>query len=230
MATATLTNTAAGTSAVTAMVNGSSQTVNITFAVVPALTGVSVNRKSFKLDEGFPTIGFTGAEFMLTVTGAATDYTWSSSATTWALVDSAGKVSFTEQGNASPVTITATPKSGETPLTYTFTVRNWFINNGETLMNHKNSSDWCINQGLIQPAQVELTQSQNIRQVGALWSEWGNLNIYNGSGFHSDSSHWSWTSTMVFGPQNFFAVSMQTGAYGYFDLDSLHYVVCRKSL
>ncbi|PHZ21696.1 hypothetical protein CS535_21225 [Yersinia massiliensis] len=110
-----LTHTAAGTSTVTATVNGSSQMVDVTF-LEPAITGVLVNGTRFAADAGSPSTGFIGAEFTLGTNGMASDYTWSSSASSWAPVDSSGKVSFTSQGNASPVTITATPTGSAADL------------------------------------------------------------------------------------------------------------------
>ncbi|MCW6628377.1 hypothetical protein NFB47_13725, partial [Yersinia ruckeri] len=226
IATATLTNTAAGHSVVTATVNGSSQTVSTTVVAVPAFTGVSVNGTTFATNNGFPSTGFTGAEFSLTVTGAASDYTWSSSASSWAPVDSSGKVSFTSQGNASPVTITATPTGGGTPLTYIFTVGSWFINNGSTVMNWANASTWCTNQSLSQPTRGELTMGGDTRAVGSLWSEWGVMGNYSGSGFDSG---YHWTSEAD-GIGYYYGVSLYNGDVGSnYDSGDL-YVVCRQGL
>lgn len=226
IATATLTNTAAGRSVVTATVNGSSQTVSTTVVAVPAFTGVSVNGTTFATNNGFPSTGFTGAEFSLTVTGAASDYTWSSSASSWAPVDSSGKVSFTSQGNASPVTITATPTGGGTPLTYIFTVGSWFINNGSTVMNWANASTWCTNQSLSQPTRGELTMGGDTRAVGSLWSEWGVMGNYSGSGFDSG---YHWTSEAD-GIGYYYGVGLYNGDVGSnYDSGDL-YVVCRQGL
>lgn len=226
IATATLTNTAAGHSVVTATVNGSSQTVSTTVVAVPAFTGVSVNGTTFATNNGFPSTGFTGAEFSLTVTGAASDYTWSSSASSWAPVDSSGKVSFTSQGNASPVTITATPTGGGTPLNYIFTVGSWFINNGSTVMNWANASTWCTNQSLSQPTRGELTMGGDTRAVGSLWSEWGVMGNYSGSGFDSG---YHWTSEAD-GIGYYYGVSLYNGDVGSnYDSGDL-YVVCRQGL
>ncbi|WP_391595499.1 hypothetical protein [Yersinia aldovae] len=194
--------------------------------MAPQLTGITVNGHTFTMNDGFPNTGFTGAEFSLTINGAASDYTWSSSASSWAPVDSVGKVSFTQKGNSSPVTITATPKGGGTPLTYIFTVGSWFINNGSTLMNWANASTWCTNQSLSQPTRGELTRGSGTRAVGSLWSEWGSMGNYSGSGFDNDGY---WTSELYnIGAHHF--VSLYNGnVSSYSDLND-DYVVCRQGL
>ncbi|MGL6350052.1 MAG: Ig-like domain-containing protein [Aeromonas sp.] len=166
-------------------------TLNVTAA--PVLTGVSVNNYFFAIDEGFPSTGFTDAKFTLNLSGgAASDYYWSSSAA-WAQVDSSGNVSFISQGDISPVTITATPTAGGTPLTYTFTVTSWFIFDHSTFMTWDNASSWCFANGWRQPTVAETTQGTNVRGVGSLFSEWGPIESYIPSiiGFMDD--HF-WTS------------------------------------
>ncbi|MFV8808616.1 Ig-like domain-containing protein [Yersinia enterocolitica] len=66
-ATATLTNITAGISTVTATLgNGASATVDTTFVVaVLPFTDIAVNGTTFAVDAGFPSTGFTGAEFTL---------------------------------------------------------------------------------------------------------------------------------------------------------------------
>lgn len=227
LATATLTNTTVGTSTVTATLsNGATATVNTTFVAVPTspFTEIAVNGTTFAVDAGFPSTGFTGAEFTLNVSGQASDYTWSSSST-WAEVDSGGKVSFTQKGTASPVTITATPTAGGTPLSYTFTVGSWFINNGETYMNWSDAAAWCTAQAAEQSTVAGLTQGTNTRGVGSLWSEWGRMSNYSSSGFVSNY----WTSEAD-GVGGHYRVSLIVGVVGS-GLDSdTGYVVCRQGL
>ncbi|MFQ6283722.1 inverse autotransporter beta domain-containing protein [Yersinia enterocolitica] len=190
-ATATLTNITAGISTVTATLgNGASATVDTTFVVaVLPFTDIAVNGTTFAVDAGFPSTGFTGAEFTLNASGQASDYTWSSSSS-WATVDGTGKVRFTQKGNATPVTITATPTAGGTPLSYTFTVSTWFINNGSNAMVWSDAAAWCTSQTATQPTRVELTQGQNTRGVGSLGSEWGQMSNYSSSGF-GNGGYWT---------------------------------------
>ncbi|HDL6960674.1 TPA: hypothetical protein PXM37_004350, partial [Yersinia enterocolitica] len=82
-----------------------------------------------------------------------------------------------------PVTITATPTAGGAPLSYTFTVTDWFINNGSTGMTWSDAANWCTNQSATQPTRAQLTQGISARGVGSLWSEWGRWDSYSDSGF-----------------------------------------------
>ncbi|PNM27328.1 hypothetical protein A6J66_000940 [Yersinia enterocolitica] len=227
-ATATLTNTTAGTATVTSSLsNGGSATVNTTFVAVPTLpfTDIAVNGATFTVDAGFPSTGFTGAEFTLNATGQASDYTWSSDSS-WATVDSTGKVSFTQKGTATPVTITATPKSGGDPLSYTFRVTDWFINNGDTGMTWSDSAAWCTAQGATQPAVAGLTLGYDTRGVSSLWSEWGDMDNYGGSGF---SSYGYWTSEAN-GDGYHYVVDLDDGLVDRLNDRFSTYVACRQGL
>jgi adhesin/invasin len=227
VATATLKSTVAETNQVTASVRGTATTAKPSeFVAPPAFTGITVNGHDFAIADGFPTTGFTGAEFSLTVNGAASDYTWSSSAPSWALVDNSGKVSFTSQGNTSPVTITATPTGGGAALTYIFTVGSWFTNNGSTFMTWESASAWCLNNSLLQPTQANLTNGQDIRNVGSLWSEWGNMANYSGSGFTGDTY---WTSDPNSDLLHYVVVLFNGSMFNNFN--TVNYgVVCRQVL
>lgn len=233
IATATLTSTTVGISNVMASVNGSSRSVATTFVAAPALpfTNVAVNETTFAVDAGFPSTGFTGAAFTLTTPGAASDYTWSSSASSWAQVDSSGKVTFIAQGTSSPVTITAIPTAGGNPLTYTFTIGSWFINNGNPAMTWTDASAFCTRQGLQQPTRLQLTNAESglgTREAGshALWSEWGVMGNYSGSGF---GSRFYWTSeARIVG--NHYGVSLLNGAANSSADSGNGYAVCRQGL
>ncbi|WP_447883416.1 hypothetical protein [Serratia fonticola] len=193
----------------------------------PVMAGVSVNGTTFAIGDGFPSTGFTGAEFILTVAGAASDYTWSSDAS-WAQVDSSGKVRFTAQGNASPVTITATPTGGGEPLAYTFTVGSWFINNGKTSMNNSDAANWCLDQGtgwVSPPFAVELSKGLK-RKVGSLWSEWGNMANYSGSGFIG-GYYWTAEAADI---DIHYSIVLSNGGTSYGVDTDRYYVVCRQSL
>ncbi|HHL2713179.1 TPA: hypothetical protein ACQ39K_004837 [Yersinia enterocolitica] len=227
-ATATLTSTTVGTSVVTATLsNGAHATVDTTFVAVPTLpfTNIAVNGHTFAVDAGFPSTGFTGAEFTLNVSGQASAYTWSSSST-WATVDNSGEVKFTQRGNATPVTITATPTVGGTPLSYTFTVSTWFINNGANIMNWSAAANWCASQTAIQPSRTELTQGTNTRGVGSLWSEWGLMSNYSDSGFSSEA-YWS---SEVAGTGNHYFVYLGNGYVGSNSDSGYGSATCRQGL
>ncbi|HGY2267880.1 TPA: inverse autotransporter beta domain-containing protein [Morganella morganii] len=218
----TLTSTQVGASVVTATVNGSSQTVNVTFVEAPVLKDISVNSYSFTLSDGFPTTGFSGAKFKLTLSsGSAGDYNWSAGGNSWVSVDGEGYVTFTGKGNATPVTITATPKNGGRPLTYTFTVKNWFINDNR-ILNFQQVSDFCTNEGMSMVTPEQLTSGQYIRGMGALWSEWGRPANYSGAGF---TSLYYWTSE-ISGSGTHYNVDMGTGMVSSNKDSGGHYPVC----
>ncbi|HFV9292161.1 TPA: hypothetical protein ACIAIE_001985 [Serratia fonticola] len=197
---------------------------------VPAITGVSVNGKNFAVDSGFPSTGFIGAVFTLEVSEAASNYIWTSSAPSWAAVNNSAQVSFTQQGDSTPVTITATPNAGGDPLTYTFTVRSWFINNGNTKMNWSDASNWCTNQSLSQPTRGELTQGSGIRDIGSLWSEWGRITNYTGSGFYSGYYGTSEISDNDFNGSRHYYVNLYNGIINHYYDSSDFYIVCRQGL
>jgi adhesin/invasin len=189
VATANLVSLVAADNQVTATV-GANTTAAKTSAFVPppAFTGITVNGHNFTVHDGFPTTGFTGAVFTLNVNGFPTDYNWASSAPSRATVDSSGNVSFTSQGSASPVTITATPTGGGDTLTYTVTVGSWFTN--MTAMIWSDASTFCADRSLSQPTPADLTKGTGVRGVGSLWSEWGRMGTYSGSGFQN-SNYWT---------------------------------------
>ncbi|CNH94607.1 Invasin [Yersinia intermedia] len=207
-----------------------------TFVAVPAITGVSVNGATFAVGDGFPKTGFTGAEFALNVTGAASDYTWSNGGNAWTTVNSSGLVKFIAKGDSSPVTITATSKWGGETLTYTFAVKSWFINNGSTLMTWSAASTWCTNQGMALPTRLQLTNtssygSSGTRQAGsdALWSEWGNMGNYSNAGFSISGQSYHWTSEAYDGSKHF-SVFLFNGNVSNFSNTGGDFVACRQGL
>lgn len=226
--TATGSSTESGWRTVTATTgNISSNSVLLSFSAIPAMTGASVNGYEFSLNAGFPSTGFIGAEFNLTMSVPVNRYTWSSSNTSWVTVSSSGKVTFTGKGDSSPVTITATPIAGGAPMTYTFTVTDWFINNGSAKMNWSNASNWCSTRGLNSPTRADLTQGRGIRGMGSLWSEWGNMYSYSSAGFVSSDFYW----TSEFTPDNkLYDVNLSAGYSTSAAQDASIYVVCQQGL
>ncbi|MGP2591302.1 invasin domain 3-containing protein, partial [Serratia marcescens] len=238
--TATMTSTAAGSYTVVPRINGTpisglSDTVNVA-TVATDVQDILVNNYTFAKDAGFPKTGFTGAKFTVQLNGGQPDdYTWTSSASSWAPVDPNGVVTFTQKGNSTPVTITATSKADASKkFEYTFTLNDWYINNGSTSLNWSAADAYCTSQGAALPGIAQLGGSQGISglynsrgEVGSLWSEWGNLPTYTGSGFPSSSTTWSSEA----GSSGYhYNVNLTTG-YVSFNLDSDSYrVACRQGL
>ncbi|MFV8988368.1 hypothetical protein [Serratia fonticola] len=197
-----------------------------TLTVVSEFTGISVNGHTFGMAEGFPSTGFTGAKFALSVSGQASNYTWDNGGSSWVMVDDSGNVAFTAKGNSTLVTITATPKVGGAPLTYTFSVNTWFINNGSTVMPWSDASNWCTAQGLTLPRGGDMTKGMNVRGMGSLWSEWGRMVNYSGSGFISGNY---WTPEPS-GSDSHNIVLLYSGIVSSsYDIDD-NSVVCRQGL
>ncbi|HDL6960682.1 TPA: hypothetical protein PXM37_004365, partial [Yersinia enterocolitica] len=126
-----------------------------------------------------------------------------------------------------PVTITATPTAGGAPLSYTFTVTDWFINNGGTEMTWSDAANWCTNQSATQPTLAQLTQGSNTRGVGSLWSEWGPMGIYSSSGFLSS---YYWTSEADDIGYHYRVNLYRSNVYSDNDDSANFYVVCRQGL
>jgi len=189
IASTSLSSTTAGVSNVTASVNDSSQSVAATF-LATEFTGVAVNNYNFSVSSGFPSTGFTGAEFNLEVAGLANYYNWNSSSS-WAPVNDNGKVTFTRQGDSSPVTITAIPKAGGSTLTYTFRVNKWFNNFSNQDLLWDDAKNWCANEGQSLPTDADLSLGQNVRGMGSMWSEWGTVANYSSSGFNPERPYWT---------------------------------------
>ncbi len=235
--TAPLTGTAPGSTSITALIDGSPFGVAPASVTLNALTDVLVNSTNFGLNDGFPTTGFIGAVFTLNVTGSPTDYNWASSDTSWVSVDSSGKVSFTAEGNSTPVTITASLKTGGGNLTYTFTVTSWFINNGldEGGLVLSEALTFCTDKGMLLPIRSQLVNvstagTNGTREAGnnMLWSEWGNLNInaYPLAGFVSS---FYWTSELESSGRQYI-VRLDNGLLSTRATAASSPVVCRKAL
>ncbi|SCC69754.1 Ig-like domain-containing protein, partial [Kosakonia oryziphila] len=238
---ATLTGTTAQTVTLSPTIGGivtGSLTATIILTEPPQTMpgSVSVNGATFNLSGGFPTTGFTGATFQVLLNGSATNnssYTWSSNQT-WVSVDNSGHVSFigTPTSATKTVTITATPTASGTPYTYTFTVSKWFVNNGGIALNWNDANTYCSSRGGLGTA-LDLTNvtsgtGSRAGNSGALWSEWGALSSYSGSGFISD---YNWTSEFdSAGSGNNKMVRSDTGSIVYGAPTVPRSVVCRQGL
>ncbi|MCT4717649.1 Ig-like domain-containing protein, partial [Enterobacteriaceae bacterium H20N1] len=152
--------------------------------------GFNVNGYSFKKDDGFPSTGFKGAKFSLELeNGSASDFAWTSD-TSWVSVGNGGVVTFTENGNSDKVTIIGTPKNGSgEKITWSFSLKFWYINNGETLLNWSDADAYCRGNADYKLPSVEQL-SLSYRGPNALWSEWGDMSYYDGAGF-AHANYWA---------------------------------------
>lgn len=166
-------------------------TSSYTFKVPDAeFTGVSVNGHIFSVEAGFPSVGFSKATFTLDMTGKPDNYIWSSNQPDSVVtINSNGLVTLESQPSSGEVTILATPKNGSGPLAYSFNIKSWFSPPG---INVRNDSvvNYCESKKLVLPKGAQLSSGKEIRQVGTLFGEWGNMVNYNG-GF---TSNYYWTA------------------------------------
>ena len=214
------------------------QIVDVSFTVL-TITGVSVNSFAFPANVGFPSTGFIGAAFTININGApapSSSYTWSDNSALVS-VSNTGTVTFTDNfpPGSPAVTITATPTGGGAPLNYTFQVRNWFISNGATVMNHSDALNWCSARGYSMPASDAVTNSTGIGFSGAraanglLWSEWGNTQAYPGFGPNSGLNNY-WNSNADFSSAQNYVTWMSNGYLSTEDGTTNQYVVCSQPL
>ncbi|MGL6614234.1 Ig-like domain-containing protein [Aeromonas caviae] len=236
-----LTGVEEGTTEISASLDGVTSDRVMVNVVVTSLfrdfEGVTANGFTFAVDAGFPTTGFDGAEFTLKIPQspeASSDHIWSSDAA-WVSVDNSGTVRFISQGDSSPVTITATPKSGGTPLAYTFAVNSWFHSNGGPDLTQGDARQWCRLQLTPQftwsvPTYPLLNQMPSARgTIGMLWSEWGNMRMYSDSTFTNGFSYWT-TSTASTGNYYYVALGQNSGGINWASGSELNAVVCRLEL
>lgn len=192
---ATLTNGAAGVSTVTATIETLTATTETTFIAMKNLD-VTVGDTTFDGDAGFPTTGFVGAAFKVNSGGDNSLYDWSSSAPALVSVSGEGVVTFNAvfPTGTPAITISATPKGGGSPLSYSFRVNQWFINNNGVALNRADAATYCANAGYTTVSSSQVTNAIvwriGTRAMGNLWSEWGDFNNYNVPGWEPAEFFW----------------------------------------
>ncbi|HEJ6984603.1 TPA: hypothetical protein SMF26_004713 [Serratia marcescens] len=164
--------------------------------VLVRIKPIKVNGHTFAVNEGFPTTGFQGAQFTLELDDAnASDYKWQSSAS-WMTVEN-GVVTFTGKGDGKEVTITGRNENNGRIAHYKFRLWGWFTEYPDTM----SFSEARKVAGLPSRHDI-LTQNtagewDGVRGVGALWSEWGAMSSYGGSG-RAYGRHLCWTRSNSF--------------------------------
>ncbi|WP_050297284.1 Ig-like domain-containing protein [Yersinia intermedia] len=211
--------------------NGVSNPVTVNVVQQATIKDILVNGTTFSPTDYFPKNGFSNAKFTIELNnGIASDFTWASDASWVSVTD--GVVTFTGEGDSNRVTVTATPKvGGGSPLSYAFTLRTWFINNGSNDTTAAGADSYCATQpGYATPSYLTMTNA-NVGNSGTraadvrLWDEWGDLSNYTGSGWIS-SIYWAREQN----GSNRYYVTLSNG-----DLYSTywgynHYVACSRTL
>ncbi|WP_336241539.1 hypothetical protein [Citrobacter freundii] len=204
----------------------------------PASINTQVDAYTFTQtsEEGtFPTTGFTGATFTIVPKDGkkATDYNWTSDASGWVSVTD-GVVVFTGTGTGSKVTITGTPTSGQGKIIkYSFTLKSWFINNGNTMLVFPAANTYCSGlSGYSLPTVQQLNGNSSHNNghrgtLGGLWSEWGRLGAYSGGAGFSGANYWS---SVRESNDIHYIVSLNNGyVVSHYDSNT-DFVVCRQGL
>ncbi|WFW58464.1 hypothetical protein NFJ76_11620 [Citrobacter freundii] len=205
-----------------------------TFTTPVTLKDIHVNRYTYSKNAGFPTTGFTGAEFKLELnsplSGIESKYTWSSNAS-WVSVTN-GVVKFTGTGTGDKVTIMGVPKNGKGPnISYEFKLKSWYTSNG-TSMLWSDADSFCNKQhGYRLPTVKELTatndHSDPIRgTLSGLHSEWGALSQYPDSSFSSNSEIWALDQKTS--DHHYFIYT--SSGHVFFSEKNIGQAVCRKAL
>lgn len=194
IARATLTSSQFGGSVVTATLTSSGETATVTVTFTPAyaeFAGLRAGGQDFSINSGFPTTGFSGAQFELKLPAGLNvgDYTWSSSVSWISLSTFNGQqqlATMSGTGGSGDVSITAMPNSGTgTAYRFTFGLKRWFIWNTSSDDNTQEyNRTWCSSRGYRTPSYQELTSAVPFRQdgsrgVGSLWGEWGSILGYS---------------------------------------------------
>ncbi|MCT6058236.1 hypothetical protein MTQ28_23375, partial [Escherichia coli] len=146
----------------------------------------------------------------------------------WVSVDNDGKVTFDGDATTAKktVTITATPKNGGAPLTYTFTVSRWFTNLGASSGFWDDTNTACTDLGLSIPEAAALASGVQARGTGALRDECGKLSRWPESLWEAK---YYWAADELASPYRA-AVNMDTGAHAREFVFTTQYGVCVRGL
>ncbi|MEP9012751.1 Ig-like domain-containing protein, partial [Enterobacter kobei] len=200
--------------------------VDVTFTL--GETKLSVNGATFAIDSGVPSTGFTNAKFQIQMYGTNAsngNYDWSANQE-WVSVDSSGNVIFTSEptSETKTVTITASPKNGQEPFTFSFTIGKWFLpddNNSGMTWTQANSA--CSTSGGLSN-NASASSGPGKRLFGSLWGEWGDMEAY---GFNVSKSYWLSTSN---GSDYHYRLNALTGGVGWSSNATSGYALCLKSI
>lgn len=160
------------------------------------------NSHTFAASAGFPQTGFDTAAFTISPTGDAADnklFNWKSSDSASASVE-AGTITLHDKP-AGEVTITATYPTGE-KYEYKFTIKKWFTHGdkvgGSVIFGTQTQvKNICENTyGMKLPAKADYSDGKEIRSIGKVFGEWGDLRQWgwkNDSGYNT-TFDWYYTS------------------------------------
>jgi adhesin/invasin len=180
----------------------------------PSLGGLRANGYTHSASSGFPSMGFTGAQFYIAgLDNQAYVHTYRSLTPAVAelgIYNSSVFVNVLAKGNGS---IEVYNGAGGNPVVLNYNVNKWFRESG-TRNDINAAKQACgVNSTTLLPTLQELTTA-NIsdgpasRGVGSLFGEWGSMNKW-GWTFRGDS--WYWTGSVTSNNQNYYDASLANG-------------------
>ncbi|EEU9148145.1 TPA: inverse autotransporter IatD [Escherichia coli] len=235
--TVTVTGGKEGTATLIPMLNGVHQaklsvSLNLIHSIKEMSGHVTANNHTFSTAK-FPSEGFAGAYYTLNndnfEAGKTVDDYMFSSSQSWVSVDASGKVSFSNIGDQTSVTISAVPRQGGTTYQTLIKLKGWWVNNG----NHTNiwlaANALCHakNDGYTLPGITHLTSGENKRTQGSLYGEWGNVGAFSSNSPFTPGAYWTNESDDY---NRHYYVQMLTGMTGSDADSSPQLTACRKSL
>lgn len=167
---------------------------------VPTFEIVRFHVNGWMTSDFQPVTSFAGAMYIFDVQGAAGAITWSvDGPATVAPTDSSALVTITGPG---PVTVTGTDARDRTVI-HAINPVLWFVQNG-TKGNFRSVEQWAITMWGRVPLISELTYGTPITgantrrgNLGALWSEWGDMAVYGWPGAPAPGDVWAdWWITL----------------------------------
>ncbi|MGC6062014.1 invasin domain 3-containing protein, partial [Enterobacter kobei] len=233
-----LQGTQAGSAAITVAVNNkqlNSLSATVILTAAPIFTGISTpaNDYTFNLDSGFPQTGFNGAKFILNISGAQSDYIWSTNQRSDIVsVNNVGLVTLHGIPSGT-VAITAQTKNGPVQaISYLFTLKGWYFQTNGAALNFSDANAFCSSNSASIPTISQLNGNSGFGAgsrgtTGGLWSEWGNISNYNAN--WTSTSGWYWSSTKGTSGVGSI-VRLTTGTVNSASADSKYKGACRQEL
>ncbi|MEB6622646.1 hypothetical protein MXM66_23735, partial [Enterobacter roggenkampii] len=197
-----------------------------TLNVSAFFTGISVNNFNFPMNSSFPTTGFVNGYFNMNISGGqANDFIWSVNQTWLSVTNGLIRINVEPTSGTNTVIITATPKQGGTPATYTFTLQKWFIAHpGRQTKIKTDAINYCASLNATLPTRAELTAGRNVRAVQALYSEWGDISNY------AEISGMAYRAIDVITKNNSSGVQLIDGLAYNIDNNTRYPFYCKKNL
>ncbi|MFJ7313479.1 hypothetical protein ACIQVE_12040 [Pseudomonas sp. NPDC098747] len=164
--------------------------VSGTAPAAPAAGRKWANGASFS-ESDFPSTGFEGAYFEFEGLNGRQDFTYVSTDNSKAYAESDdGEDAGVKLKSKGRVNIEIYNVAGGNPTIYTVNPKDWFTQaNYKANLGQAKSKCSAIDKGIVPLTKQTLSQNQEQRMMGGLFSEWGNMGAYGWPGM--DSHYWT---------------------------------------